>query len=768
MAEEGPSHLIRLNPEQYRAVTTLEGPLLILAGAGSGKTRVLTRRIAHLLHEGVDPENILAVTFTNKAAAEMKERVHELVGERAEKLWISTFHSTCVRILRMDIEKLEYTGKFAIYDDDDQLRLVKDILEELGYARDPSDESEPDPSTDPRYLLSQIDDFKNRMLSPEDLVRQRRARSDEAKIRVYRSYQERMKTADAVDFNDLIALTVTLLRQYPEVRNKYQERFVYLMVDEYQDTNPAQYELLRQMTGPRRNLAVVGDDDQSIYAFRGADISNILGFERDFPGATVIRLEQNYRSTGHILEISNQLVRHNNHTGRKQKTLRTEAEQGERVMLVERDNPDDEANWVAAAIRKLVRMSYGYSDIAIIYRTNRTSRLFESALRRMAIPLTIIGGKKLYERREVRDIIAYLRLLVNPADDTSFLRIVNVPRRGVGPKTLQKLREDAANRGEPLLTVSRSHALGKSPGAKGLATFIKLMERLADASRELSVAGLVHTTLHESGYWEMLDSDRDDEAKRRMENLQELVADARAFEAPPEAVTPIEQLLSWMDRAKLTGASDEEAEDGQVTLMTVHASKGLEFPIVFVVQMVEGQFPHRRSAERDADVAEERRLTYVAFTRAQKRLYLTRSLHQSSPDGKKTELATPSRFLFEVPRTSCRGDFPVHPEDRPIAGETPDEVHVEYEPEERAAPRAPKRRRAVTPEPAAPAGTYVTMDLESPDQLKPGVRVLHANYGLCTVLQNNGATVRLERERGGRFPSPIRGDLLQLVADDSC
>ena len=742
MAEATPPHLVGLNDEQRRAVTGIEGPMLVLAGAGSGKTRVLTRRIAHLLHCGVDAKQIMAVTFTNKAATEMKERVVELVGEAGEDVWVATFHATCARLLRSDIERLGWTRRFAIYDDDDQLRLVKLVCEELGLIGADTDDERIHALRDPRRLLGRIDHFKNRMIGPDAIRRQLRARPDDPLPRVYEAYQDRMQMADAVDFNDLVNLAVRVLDEHPEALENWRERFRYLLVDEYQDTNRAQYRFLQLLAAESRNLMVVGDDDQSIYAFRGADISIILGFERDFPDAEVIRLEQNYRSTGHILAVANKVVANN--TGRKVKALRTDAPDGHLVMLKEEETPEAEAEYVARAIQLLRRRGHPWTDFAVIYRTNFTSRMVESSLRRHGIPLRIIGGKKLYERREVRDILAYLRLLVNPADDAALLRVINVPRRGVGVATLRKLRQEAASRGEPLLVAARGLSGGPGVGAQGLAAFVAIHGALTEASRDLEPDELVAKTCATSGYWAMLQAEGTKEARSRQQNLAELVADARAFEAPEDALTPIERLVAWLDTAQLAGADEQVPDQGEVTLMTVHSAKGLEFPIVFVVQMVEGQFPHHRSAERRADVEEERRLAYVAFTRAQQRLLLTRSrFRHPKPGAPALEEATPSRYLFEVDRAACKGDFP-------------DEARTTEE----VAPKVEPGRAFSRPEPAE---EETVIEVYDPAALRPGVRVVHRIFGRGKIVERTGERITVLLDRGTSVAMPAVNPMLRLV-----
>jgi DNA helicase-2/ATP-dependent DNA helicase PcrA len=743
MTEAAPAHLTLLNPEQYRAVTTLDGPLLILAGAGSGKTRVLTRRIAHALHEGADPKQIFACTFTNKAAAEMKERVIELVGEIGSKVWVSTFHSSCCRILRQDIEVLGYTKRFAIYDDDDQLRMMKGLMAD--HDLDPK-------VTDPRGILRQIDHYKNLLRTPDELVAEQRAREGEPFIRLWRAYSEALLASDALDFNDLIGVTVQLFQQHPDVLERWQDRFQYLMVDEYQDTNRAQYDLLTLLAKKHRNLAVVGDDDQSIYGFRGADISIIRGFQDDYPEATIIRLEQNYRSLGNILALANHVIAIDEN--RIAKRLWTSAEAGPKVRLVAAETALEEGKRVAGAIQQLRRMGTGYDDIAIIYRTNATSRVFERALLERNIPHRIIGGPKFYARREVRDILSYLRLVVNPADDAAFLRVVNVPTRGIGAKTLSKLREEAANRGMPLLRTARGFK-GTKRVQEGLSAFVGLIDELTDIARFTPVPELVHKAIDDSGYKAMLDDDRDAndkltrDATNRLANLEELVRAAIEFEAPG-SVTPLDELTAWLDRISLTAATDDLPEDGEVTLMTVHNSKGLEYPVVFVVQMVEGVFPHAKSEDRG--IEEERRLAYVAFTRAQKRLVVTRSKRAASFDARTREtLVEPSRFLYGLPTEHCEGDLP---------DGTPAGVEHEDDVGSRKLAAFLARRAAAIPLPDDVELTLV--DIESPEQLQRGVKVHHPQLGVGEVRRVGGDRVFVAFGRRSQW---VTGHQMQIVVD---
>jgi len=746
--EEQPGHLIRLNPEQYRAVTTIEGPLLILAGAGSGKTRVLTRRIAHLLHTGVDPKNVLAVTFTNKAAAEMKERVTELIGEAATNVWVSTFHSTCCRILRQEIEALGWTKRFAIYDDDDQLRMLKTLLDELGHD-----------TAEARDVLGKIDFYKNRMVSVDAVVAERRGRVGDIFVTAWRHYDEALKAADAVDFNDLIGRTVQLFTEHPGILAKWRERFHYVMVDEYQDTNKGQYELLRLLACEHRNLAVVGDDDQSIYGFRGADVSNILNFERDYPEATVVRLEQNYRSSGHILTLANAVVEKN--SGRLEKKLWTQADNGPRVQLKVAPDVTAEADWVAKATHTLRRRGHDYGEVAIIYRTNAIARPFESALRKVGIPYKVVGGKKFYERREIRDLLAYLRLVINPNDDAALLRVINVPPRGIGAKTQSKLREDAGNRGLPLLRTARMRGGAKTRQERGLKAFTDLIDELESLARELPPGELVAEAIERTGYRAMLEADTDDkdrlsrDAQGRLDNLQELVNDAASFPMPADALTAADHLTAWMDRTALVGADEDIPDGGQVTLMTVHSSKGLEYPVVFVVQMNEGVFPHAKSV--DTGVDEERRLAYVAFTRAMKRLVVTRSANEARPGGRSGGTATPSRFLFGVPAEVVDGDLP--------SGDP------ESSPQERRADTVSRRSKRATffearqRRAVQPAGEHTLREIESLDDLQPGVKVHHPRLGVAQVRMLQGTRVQLDFGGAGRRWLQLGTVPLSIVLD---
>ncbi len=746
-----PEHLQHLNPEQYRAVTTLQGPLLILAGAGSGKTRVLTRRVAHLLHEGVDPRNIFAVTFTNKAASEMKERVEELVGEAGRKVWISTFHSSCARILRQDIEALGYTQRFAIYDDEDSKRMIKEIVKRWGYDED---------KMRPAALLSRIDHYKNRLMGPEALLGEQRTHGNDPFLKVWREYEESLRAADALDFNDLIGHTVRLFSEHPDVLEKWRDRFHYLLVDEYQDTNSGQYQLLRLLAEPRRNLAVVGDDDQSIYGFRGADIRNILEFERDFEDATVIRLEQNYRSTAHILTVANAVIVKNRH--RKVKALWTAEDAGRKVRVVMRQSPQDEADWVARAMQGLHRDGAAWEDMAIVYRTNATSRLFERMLQRYRIPHKIVGGRKFYERREVRDVLGYLRLVTNPADDAALLRVVNVPSRGIGAKTLEGLREEAATRGEPLLQVARGTA-GAGRSAKALRSFVEIIDELAELSRTHDPAALVRETILRTGYKAMLDAEDTRESQGRLDNLNELLRDAFEYEQAAELGAPADRLRAWLDRIALAGQDEEIPDGGQVTLLTVHNAKGLEYPVVFAVHLMEGQFPHARSLEEPAGIEEERRLAYVAFTRARQRLVIT-----YNPEGSAIEVfggqkragsgAQPSRFICDLPLEAVEGDLPTLEPAMAVIDERDDRAALRQR-------LSAFLRSKESAEPPPSDETLRLVEIEDVTQLYQGRRVHHARLGVGVVRSLQGTRLWVAFEGGSPRSVPLGTDELHLVDD---
>jgi DNA helicase-2/ATP-dependent DNA helicase PcrA len=628
------TYLADLNEAQREAVLATEGPLLVVAGAGSGKTRVLTYRVAHLVNAiGVKPNEILAITFTNKAAAEMKTRLEDLLGGPARAIWILTFHAACGRILRREAPRLGYRTNFTIYDQADQVRLVKQCLEEL--ERDPK-------RFVPRGIHAQISNAKNNLVGP-DAYRERVASFyDQTVADVYELYQRRLFASNAVDFDDMLMLTVQVLESFPEARERWQNAFRYIVVDEYQDTNHAQYALLKVMSRTHMNVCAVGDPDQSIYAFRGADIRNILDFERDFPGTRTIPLEQNYRSTNSILGAANAVITHNRE--RKEKTLWSELGEGEPVRVVEVEDEHAEARFVAAEIAALVEYGWNGDEMAVVYRTNAQSRVLEDVLVRQGVAYQVIGGPRFYERAEVKDVIAYLQVIDNPYDAVSLTRIANRPRRGVGDTSLARLASYADTQG-----ISLWEALGQAEEAgvaaaprravEGLRT---LLESLAAGALELEVPEVVERVLERTGYLEALEAERTVEAQGRIENLQELVGVAREYQETEEP-----SLSSFLQEISLY--SDQDAMRGEqslVTLLTLHNAKGLEFRAVFMIGMEEGIFPHSRSIEEQG-VEEERRLCYVGMTRAKERLVLTHAVARSLYGLRDFKL--PSRFLDELP-----------------------------------------------------------------------------------------------------------------------
>uniref|UniRef100_A0A831XG40 ATP-dependent DNA helicase n=1 Tax=Geobacter metallireducens TaxID=28232 RepID=A0A831XG40_GEOME len=627
--------LKNLNPPQREAVLHGEGPLLVLAGAGSGKTRVIVQRIAWLIRErGIPPWQILAVTFTNKAAGEMRERVERLVGTGEAPL-IATFHSACARFLRRDIHHLGYDSSFAIYDDKDAEKLLKEVIAGLGL-----DEKR----FPPRSFAAAIDDCKNRGIPPEEIPTG--DYSGEILARVYGAYQERLKKCNALDFGDLLMLTVRLFEEHPEVLARYRDRYRWILVDEYQDTNPIQYRLVRLLAGERRNLCVVGDDDQSIYRWRGADIRNILDFEKDFPGVVTVKLEQNYRSTRNILAAAGAVVAKNR--GRKSKTLWSENPPGEPIVYRRLADEREEARFVCREIERHVRRGGGLRDAAVFYRTNAQSRVIEDAMVADGIPYHMVGGMRFYERLEVKDILAYLKVLVNPADEVSLKRIVNVPPRGIGHATVDKVAELALRKGIILYDAFSEASTGGllSAGPRGkIAGFMTLMERFAGLAGTIPLAELASRIIEETGYAARLKEERTDEAQDRLANLQELCSAMEEFERTSDEKT----LAAFLEQVALV--SDLERGEGKresVTLMTLHAAKGLEFPVVFMVGMEEKIFPHVRSLDDPEAMEEERRLCYVGMTRARERLFLTNARRRRLFG--QDQVNMPSRFIGDVPR----------------------------------------------------------------------------------------------------------------------
>lgn len=643
-------YLEDLNPPQREAVLHGDGPLLILAGAGSGKTRVITYRIAHLIRErGVDPGNILAVTFTNKAADEMRKRVEQLLHPSPGTdrglggLWISTFHSACVRILRQHSDRIGMKRQFVIYDETDRGSLMKACMKDLSID---------DARYQPRAVIARISALKNNLIDAEQYGRTSAQYGfEEAVYRVYSLYEERLRQAGGLDFDDLLMATVRLLEGHQDVRAYYQGLFHHTLIDEYQDTNHAQYRLVRLLTEQHRDLCVVGDDDQSIYRFRGADIANILNFEKDYPDATVVKLEQNYRSTENILGAAGAVVSRN--VGRKDKQLWTRKQGGEAILCYKAVDEKDEARYVCGTIQQQVDEGKGLRDAAVLYRTNAQSRALEDALRNRGIPYRIFGGLRFYDRKEIKDIIAYLRVLLNPADAVSLRRIINVPARGIGETTIERLERAAESAGTGLYQAATDpeHAGITASATKKLQAFIAMMERIRADLGVVTLTDLVRRVIHETGYVTVLEQDRSVESRIRIENLNELMTATEDFleqhhDGSIEAF--LDQVALISDAEQKTAAESRGAGTDSVTLMTLHNAKGLEFPLVFMVGMEEGLFPHSRSAEREEDLEEERRLCYVGMTRAKERLILTHAMERRLYGYPQSNIV--SRFIEDVPK----------------------------------------------------------------------------------------------------------------------
>ncbi|BEU87787.1 DNA helicase PcrA [Selenomonas sp. TAMA-11512] len=631
-----------LNKEQQDAVMHMNGPLLIMAGAGSGKTKVLTCRIANLLAHGVPPWAILAITFTNKAAAEMRERVDNMIGSPAKDVWLSTFHSFCARFLRREIERLGiYKSNFVIYDTADSKTVIKNCLKEVNL-----DEKQYPPNS----IQAAISNAKNLLQSPKEMARIAGSFHESKVAELYALYNKKLSANNALDFDDLLLVSVMLLEQDQEVRERYQHRFQYILVDEYQDTNGAQYQLTRLLTSKHQNLCVVGDADQSIYGWRGADSSNILNFEKDFPNARTIKLEQNYRSTKMILSAANALIE-NNHD-RKPKNLWTENPEGERLTYYEAMDERDEARFITDTIVTEKNTKHRkYGDIAVLYRTNAQSRVLEEAMMTAGIPYTMVGGLKFYDRMEIKDILAYLRVIFNPADAVSLLRIINVPKRGIGNTTIAKIAAHAAENGLSLFDVISSPdtlaEIKVSTRARNqLDTFTSLLFRFIGQAGTSSVSALVSGILEESGYTADLEQQDTPEAETRLENLQEFVGVAKEFEKSEENPT-LEDFLGQV--ALVSDIDTADLEEERVTLMTLHAAKGLEFPVVFMAGLEEGIFPHARTLLAPSEIEEERRTCYVGITRAEEKLYISRARYRMLYG--KGNAYPPSRFLGEIPST---------------------------------------------------------------------------------------------------------------------
>jgi DNA helicase-2/ATP-dependent DNA helicase PcrA len=625
-----------LNEPQRQAVLHESGPLLVLAGAGSGKTRVLTHRIAHLIRTGkTRPGEILAITFTNKAANEMRERVEQLVGPRTRAMWVMTFHSACARILRSDADRLGYTRNFTIYDESDSLRLVKRCAEELDvdtkrYA--------------PRGIRRQISDAKNQLLDAAGYREKVSSFFEQTAADVYDLYERRAHAMNAMDFDDLLLRSVNLFELYDDVRRRYTNQFRQVLVDEYQDTNRAQYRWLELLAEEHRNLMVVGDEDQSVYAFRGADIRNILDFQKDFPDAEVVRLEQNYRSTQPILSVANAVIAHNRQ--RLGKNLWTDIAHGDLPVVRELEDEHGEARYVAGEIERLVDEGMSRDEIAVFYRTNAQSRVLEDTLVRYGVSYQVIGGTKFYDRAEIKDALAYLTWLTNPSDAVSFARIVNSPKRGIGDTTQARILSHANTVGEQVWEIALRPDIVPGLGSaavKAVGRFMSVMERLQERLETATVPELLEETLQETGYLDALRAERTIEAEGRIENLEELVGVAKEYQATAEEPS-VEEFLQQI--ALFSEQDNLRSDEGIVTLMTIHNAKGLEFPVVFLIGMEDGVFPHLRAIEA-GDIEEERRLCYVGITRAKQKLYLTHARTRALYGGSEWNL--PSRFLDEIP-----------------------------------------------------------------------------------------------------------------------
>lgn len=627
-----------LNPQQAEAVLNTEGPMLIMAGAGSGKTKVLTCRVANLLQKGVRPYRILAITFTNKAAAEMRERVNKMSGEAAKDVWLFTFHAFCARFLRMEIDNLPgYSGNFAIYDTSDSQNLIKQILKEMNLD---------DKRFQPSGILSRISNAKNALLDAEAFVREAGDFYEQKVADIYARYQEKLQLNNALDFDDLLMLSIRLLQENKEVREKYQDRFDYLLVDEYQDTNHAQYLLTKLLAFKHRNICVVGDADQSIYGWRGADIQNILDFEKDYPDAKVIKLEQNYRSTQIILDAANAVIENN--TGRKPKNLWTDNKNGADIIYFQATDERDEARFVIEQMQNLQRTeNKKLGDMAILYRTNTQSRIFEEMLIKSGISYSMVGGLKFYERKEIKDIIAYLRVIFNPADSLSLLRIINVPKRGIGDASLGKIQAFASANNMSLFDAVSNAAQIDGLGSRfvtKLDDLAGIIFELMNLANEAPVEELINRVLSDTGYLEELENERTPQAQSRIDNLHELISVAQEF-AQGDEENNLENFLAHV--ALVSDIDDAELGEDAVTLMTLHSSKGLEFPVVFLAGMEEGLFPHARTLMDETEIEEERRLCYVGITRAKEKLFLSSAKMRTIYGN--TVTYPPSRFLQEIP-----------------------------------------------------------------------------------------------------------------------
>jgi DNA helicase-2/ATP-dependent DNA helicase PcrA len=715
-----------LNPEQQAAVLHTDGPLLILAGAGSGKTRVIAHRIAHLVaNQEVAPDRILAVTFTNKAAGEMRTRVENLLGVDCRQMWISTFHALCARLLRREAPHIGLSRDFVIYDSADQLTVMKQALREVGMD---------DSTLQPRLALSRISHAKNRMEGPEAFTVNSWNPREQQIGKLYEIYVRTLKEANALDFDDLLLKTVELFEKSEKVRERYSEKFLYLMVDEYQDTNRPQYLLIQRLAAKRRNLAVVGDPDQSIYKWRGADLRNILDFEHDFPEATIVRLERNYRSTQVILDAASAVISQNRN--RKEKRLYTERKGGSRILYYRAGDDIDEAEYIATRVARTALHEDPENAVAVLYRTNAQSRTVEDALRRAGVAYRIIGGVRFYERKEIKDALAYMKLVLNPHDDVALRRVINVPARGIGKGVMESLEkvELTAETADlpPLLAGLQPVASNNSLWARlvhavdqrlltpralaSLKAFRDLLGGMTQMAAQESVSIALGKIIDQSGYLQDLREEHSEEAESRIENLMELVSAAREYETR----NPEPSLAGFVDQLSLLSDVDEEAgtRDARVLMMTMHSAKGLEFPVVVIAGLEEGLFPHSRSSEDDAELEEERRLCYVGITRAQRRLVLTSAARRRTFG--EYQSTNPSRFIEEIPSHLV--------EEVPSTFVSPYATNFS---QFRANPYGGYRGKVREEQPSY---AYENEDQSVPSGLKPGLRVRHPQFGVGTVV----------------------------------
>ncbi|WP_427814234.1 DNA helicase PcrA [Enterococcus sp. 22-H-5-01] len=719
--------LAGLNPKQKEAVLHTEGPLLIMAGAGSGKTRVLTHRIAYLIEEkNVNPWNILAITFTNKAAREMKERVNGILGQGGEDVWVSTFHSMCVRILRRDVDAIGYDRNFTILDGSDQLTLMKRILKDLNI--DPK-------KYDPRSILGSISNAKNELLTPETYAERQGSFFEEIVARCYDAYQKALRNNQSMDFDDLIMNTIRLFEENENVLTYYQNKFHYLHVDEYQDTNHAQYTLVNMLAARFRNLCVVGDADQSIYGWRGADMQNILDFEKDYNDAVVILLEQNYRSTKSILDAANQVIKNN--SNRRDKNLWTDNQAGDQITYYRADSERDEAQFIVSRIKEEIQANNrSYNDFAVLYRTNAQSRVIEDTLVKSNVPYTMVGGHKFYDRKEIKDIIAYLNIINNPRDGVSFERIINTPKRGIGAASVEKLRNFAQMHDWSMVEAAQNVDLANISGKAGrmIGEFGAMITQFQEMIAYLPVTDLVDQVLERTGYLDELKNQRTLEAESRLENLEEFRSVTQEFDkrnaaqAEEDAEAPEEKLAVFLnDLALVSDLDDYQEESAQVTLMTLHAAKGLEFPIVFLIGMEEKIFPLSRSLMEESELEEERRLAYVGITRAEESLYLTNAFSRTLYG--KTQYNQPSRFVAEIDE-SLLNPIGIQPQQKAAVFNSTNSYQNTMKAKYQHATREPM--------------TNKTASGGENENWNPGDKVQHKKWGTGTVVKVSGSSKDVE------------------------